>query len=108
MAVLATDTCNWLRTSNSMASDSKLGLCCADQETFAEMNADPEVMFDLGGPISRAASDAKLDLYAAAFRHRGFCRWAVDSRGGDFLGYAGVMPSRQDHPLGSHFEVGWS
>ena len=30
----------------------------ADQETFAEMNADPEVMLDLGGPISRAASDA--------------------------------------------------
>ena len=52
MAVLATDTCNWLRTSNSISSDSKLGLCCADQETFAEMNADPEVMFDLGGPIS--------------------------------------------------------
>jgi RimJ/RimL family protein N-acetyltransferase len=79
----------------------------ADQETFAEMNADPEVMLDLGGPISRAASDAKLDRYSAAFRQHGFCRWAVDSRSGDFLGYAGVMPSGPEHPLGRHFEIGW-
>ena len=78
-----------------------------DQEAFADMNADPEVMLDLGGPISRAASDAKLDRFAAAFRQHGFCRWAVESRSGEFKGYAGVMPSLPDHPLGPHFEIGW-
>ena len=33
----------------------------ADREMFAAMNTHPEVMLDLGGPISRAMSDAKLD-----------------------------------------------
>ena len=38
------------------------------------MNADPEVMLDQGGPLSREKSDAKLDRYVAAFDRYGFCR----------------------------------
>lgn len=78
-----------------------------DRDAFAALNADREVMRDLGGPISRAASDAKLAKYMAAFRRYGFSRWAVETRDGDFVGYAGVMPSHGDHPLGPHFEIGW-
>jgi RimJ/RimL family protein N-acetyltransferase len=78
-----------------------------DGDAFAAMHADPEVMDDYGGPISRAESGAKLDRYAAAYRQHGFCRWAVEDKEGGFLGYAGIMPSRPDHPLGSHFEIGW-
>lgn len=74
---------------------------------FAAMHADPEVMRDLGGPIGRAESEAKLDRYALAYRTHGFCRWAVESREGVFVGYTGVMPSRPDHPLGSHADIGW-
>jgi RimJ/RimL family protein N-acetyltransferase len=78
-----------------------------DRQAFATMNSDSEVMLDLGGLITGAASDAKLDRYAAAYNQHGFCRWAVESRDGNFLGYAGVMPSPTDHPLGPHLEIGW-
>ena len=46
----------------------------ADRAAFAAMNADPEVMHDLGGPFSLAESDAKFDRYAAALERRGFGR----------------------------------
>ncbi len=79
----------------------------ADREVFAALHADPEVMSDLGGPISRAASDAKLANYVAAFCRHGFSRFAIETRAGNFLGYAGIMPSQGDHPLGRHFQIGW-
>jgi RimJ/RimL family protein N-acetyltransferase len=79
----------------------------SDRDAFAAMHADPAVMQDYGGPISRQASDAKLERYAMAYRQYGFCRWGVESRDGDFLGYAGIMPSRPGHPLGPHSEIGW-
>lgn len=71
------------------------------------MHADPEVMHDYGGPISRSESDAKLDGYVAAYREHGFSRWAVETHAGDFLGYAGIMTSGPDHPLGLHVQIGW-
>jgi RimJ/RimL family protein N-acetyltransferase len=79
----------------------------ADRALFAALNADPEVTPDLGGPLDRAASDAKFDRYVAAFEQHGFCRWAIEDCNGEFLGYAGVMPSRPHHPLGPHAEIGW-
>jgi RimJ/RimL family protein N-acetyltransferase len=79
----------------------------ADRSAFAAMNAHPEVMRDLGGPISREKSDAKLDRYAAAFEQYGFGRMVIETRAGDFLGYTGVMPIRSQHPMGAHDEIGW-
>ena len=78
-----------------------------DRDAFAALNADAEVAGDLGGPLTRAASDAKLDRYIGAFDRRGFCRWAVETKTGEFLGYAGVMPVGTSHPLGEHHDIGW-
>src|SRR6187402_854045 len=79
----------------------------SDRGALAQLHTDPEVMRYLGGLTDRRRSDARLDRYVAAFHTHGFCRWALESRGGVFLGYAGVMPSRPDHPLGPHAEIGW-
>jgi RimJ/RimL family protein N-acetyltransferase len=79
----------------------------SDKEAFAAMNSDPEMMVDLGGPLDRARSDAKLERYMAIFDRYGFSRWAIEDRDGDFLGYAGILPLPPEHPLGSHFEIGW-
>lgn len=78
-----------------------------DREAFAALNAHPEVMHDLGGPIERAASDRKLDHYAQAYEEHGYCRWLLEEHDGTFVGYAGVMPCGGDHPLGCHNEIGW-
>jgi RimJ/RimL family protein N-acetyltransferase len=79
----------------------------ADRDAFASLHADPAVMHDYGGPLSRRDSDDKFDRYMASYQKHGFCRWAVETLEGVFLGYAGVMPSRPNHPLGSHVEIGW-
>jgi RimJ/RimL family protein N-acetyltransferase len=79
----------------------------ADRDHFATLNADPIVMNDLGGPLSRADSDAKLDRYLRAWRSNGYGRWLVETISAKFLGYCGVMPVRESHPIGIHDEIGW-
>jgi RimJ/RimL family protein N-acetyltransferase len=78
-----------------------------DREAFAALNADPEVTWDLGGPLGRSQSDAKFDRYVATFERHGFCRWAIEDSQQRFLGYAGVMPSPPNHPLEPHVDIGW-
>jgi len=79
----------------------------SDAEAFAAMNADAEVMADLGGPIGRTASDAKLVRFQKAFERLGLTRWLIADRAtGAFLGYAGI-DHHADHPLGPHYDIGW-
>jgi RimJ/RimL family protein N-acetyltransferase len=79
----------------------------ADRDHFAALNADPVVMSDLGGPLSRDESDAKLDRYLKAWASHGYGRWLVETTSGTFLGYCGVLRAQEDHPLGVHDEIGW-
>lgn len=79
----------------------------ADRDAFAALNADPIVMKDLGGPLDRGDSDRKFDRYVKAWESNRYGRWLVETIGGEFLGYCGVMPVRDDHPIGLHDEIGW-
>jgi RimJ/RimL family protein N-acetyltransferase len=78
----------------------------SDRTAMAAMLAHPEVMQDWGGPLSRAASDEKVDRYAAAFREHGFTRWVVE-RDGAFVGYVGIITHAVSHALGAHADIGW-
>lgn len=79
----------------------------SDRADFARMNADAEVMADLGGPISAKDSDQKLERFSLAFDTNGFTRWVIEDVEGRFLGYCGVMPVGDEHPAGAHHDIGW-
>ncbi len=79
----------------------------SDADDFATMNADVEVMADLGGPLTREQSDRKLERFQRSFRNDGITRWVVTDHGGDFLGYCGIVRQGDDHSLGAHYEIGW-
>jgi len=79
----------------------------ADRADFAQLHADPDVMADLGGPITRVEADRKFDRYRRAYDQFGYSRWAVHTSDGAFIGYAGVMPRHDMQAIGSHDEIGW-
>jgi RimJ/RimL family protein N-acetyltransferase len=81
--------------------------CESDRAGFAALNASREVTADLGGPLGREESGVKFDRYVAAFEQHGLCRWTLNDGEGQLIGYAGIMPSRTEHPLGPHFDIGW-
>jgi RimJ/RimL family protein N-acetyltransferase len=79
----------------------------SDREAFAAMHADPEVMVDAPKLLTREKSDRKFDRYVANYQRNGFCQWAVETLGGEFIGYAGVTRVADSHPLGAHIGAGW-
>ena len=79
-----------------------------DRESYAALNADPEVMHDYPALPERPWVDAKFDRYSAHFREQGFGRWMLERKAdGAPLGYAGIMPVWPDHPYGTGMEIGW-
>ncbi|MEM9231003.1 MAG: GNAT family N-acetyltransferase [Pseudomonadota bacterium] len=78
-----------------------------DRDIFAALHGDPEVTADLNETLTRRQSDAKFDRYRASYTDFGFCRWAVERNSGGFIGYAGLMRSADDHPLGAHVNIAW-
>ena len=78
-----------------------------DLDAFSAMTADPEVMADSGGPISREASARKMTRYREAESRLGYGRMVVTTREGEFLGYVGIAQVDAGHPLAGVNEIGW-
>ena len=78
-----------------------------DLEDFIALHADPDAMRDYGMTLSVQQAEQKhMDYLASADRY-GIGRFRVSDQQG-FVGYVGVkFLAAEDHPLGSHHEVGW-
>jgi RimJ/RimL family protein N-acetyltransferase len=75
---------------------------------FAAMMADPEVGEWLGGVMTAEAAGAWVDRVVAHLDQHGFSFLAVERLSdGAFLGAAGLVTFRDDHPLAPGVEIGW-
>lgn len=82
-----------------------------DRLPFADLNADPEVMEHFPARLTRAESDALVDLIMRHFDQHGFGLWAVEAEEG-FIGFTGLAVPRfhvdwMDHREQPVVEVGW-
>ncbi|HRD45356.1 MAG TPA: GNAT family N-acetyltransferase [Caulobacter sp.] len=72
----------------------------SDQEPWAALNADPEVMEHFPALLSADEAAAMLAANQALITDRGWGLWAVERRAdGVFLGFTGLMPLRESNPL---------
>ncbi|HEY4887474.1 MAG TPA: GNAT family N-acetyltransferase [Candidatus Dormibacteraeota bacterium] len=79
-----------------------------DREPFACLNADPEVMEHLPGPLSREESDGFADRIEVSFDTLGYGLWAVELPGvAEFIGYVGLVLQQFEAPFTPAVEVGW-
>jgi RimJ/RimL family protein N-acetyltransferase len=70
------------------------------------MNADPEVVEHLQGPLSHERSDAFVDRIEAHWEAHGWGLWAVEVLGAaPFVGYVGLWPA--EYVEAGMVEVGW-
>jgi RimJ/RimL family protein N-acetyltransferase len=79
-----------------------------DRAPMAAMCADPEVMWDYERLFDRAESDSRIERYHDAYSRLGHGRFPVlDKRDNTFLGYCGIMPVFDGHPMAPGVEIGW-
>ncbi|MCB2047691.1 MAG: GNAT family N-acetyltransferase [Novosphingobium sp.] len=80
-----------------------------DYAPFAAINADPEVMTHLDGPMDRAKSDAMIERIRAQHAEQGHCLWAVERKAdGALLGFCGLRRGgHEGSPVDDVLEIGW-
>jgi len=80
----------------------------SDRAPFAALNADPEVMRFFQTLLTRAESDAWIDMIEDSLATTGLGLWAVERiEDGAFLGFTGLWPFKPGNPLYPEIEIGW-
>lgn len=79
-----------------------------DRDAFAAICADPVVMDWLGGTLTRAEADARVDRVEASWEANGHGRFLVERKSdGAFLGWNGIMRAFETLPIAGIPEMGW-
>jgi RimJ/RimL family protein N-acetyltransferase len=79
-----------------------------DRAPFAELNGDPATLVFFPSTLTREESDAFVDRIEARFERDGHGLWALEVRQtGEFIGFTGLAPLREDVPNGGGMEIGW-
>ncbi len=78
----------------------------SDLDSFAAMNADPEVMEFFPSPLTRERSQAVLEKLQRGISERGWGLWAVEIAG-DFAGFTGLAEPAFEAPFTPCVEIGW-
>jgi RimJ/RimL family protein N-acetyltransferase len=79
-----------------------------DFESFAALNADPEVMRFFSAPLTREESDALAKRAERDIAERGWGLWAVEvNESAPFIGFVGLAEPSFDAHFTPAVEVGW-
>jgi RimJ/RimL family protein N-acetyltransferase len=82
--------------------------CAADAESFAALNADPQVMAFFPKTLSRVESDALMRRLQLSISERGWGLWAAELRAtGEFAGFIGLNLPSAAFPFSPCVEVAW-
>lgn len=80
----------------------------SDHDAFAAQNADPETMRYLGGPMTRAESDAYIQRTKAHWAEDGHGKWVVElAETGEFVGALGLQRARFEAHFTPAVEIAW-
>jgi RimJ/RimL family protein N-acetyltransferase len=80
----------------------------SDKETFAQLNADPEVMRFFPGTQTREQSDRSIAIWAAELEERGWSNWAVEQvSDSSFIGFVGLSVPKRALPFMPCVEIGY-
>jgi RimJ/RimL family protein N-acetyltransferase len=80
----------------------------SDREPFAELNGDPDTLRFFPSTLTRAESDAFVDLIESRFEQQGYGLWALEiAATGKFIGYTGLNGMPEGIPGAGGMEIGW-